>query len=105
MRYDRLKVHFMIQEATGIDVWRKPFTTLRAPIFFDLAVDPFERGQEGMNYNDWWYRRAFFAVPIQEIVGQTPDDLQGVPAAPEARQLHDRPGDGSTDEVRRRERR
>jgi len=71
IRYDRVKVHFMIQEAKGIDVWRKPFTTLRAPIFFDLAVDPFERGDEGMNYNDWWYRRAYLAVPIQNIVGRT----------------------------------
>ena len=71
VRFQRLKVHFMIQEATGIDVWRHPFTTLRAPIFFDLEVDPFERGQEGMNYNDWWYRRAYLAVPIQQIVAKT----------------------------------
>lgn len=71
LRYSRIKVHFMIQEATGIDVWRHPFTTLRAPIFFDLEIDPFERGQEGMGYNEWWYRRAFTLVPIQAIVGQT----------------------------------
>jgi arylsulfatase A-like enzyme len=71
LRYERLKIHFMIQEAVGIDVWRHPFTTLRAPIFFDLAIDPGERGQEGMGYNEWWYRRAFIAVPIQNIVGRT----------------------------------
>ena len=71
LRYQRLKIHFMIQEATGIDVWRRPFTRLRAPIFFDLEVDPFERGQEGMGYNEWWYRRSFMAVPIQNIVGKT----------------------------------
>jgi arylsulfatase A-like enzyme len=71
LRYQRMKINFMIQEATGLDVWRRPFTTLRAPIFFDLEVDPFERGQEGMGYNDWWYRRAFIAVPVQEIVGKT----------------------------------
>ncbi|MGA7882968.1 MAG: arylsulfatase [Terrimicrobiaceae bacterium] len=70
VRVGRVKAHFMIQEATGIDVWRRPFTTLRAPIFFDLEVDPFERGQEGMNYNDWWYRRSFLAVPLQNIVGK-----------------------------------
>ena len=64
LRHENLKVHFMIQEATGIDVWRRPFTTLRAPIFFDLAIDPGERAQEGMGYNDWWYRRSFIAVPI-----------------------------------------
>jgi arylsulfatase A-like enzyme len=70
LRYQRMKIHFMIQEATGIDVWRHPFTTLRAPIFFDLEVDPFERAQEGMGYNEWWYRRAFIAVPVQNIVGK-----------------------------------
>jgi arylsulfatase len=71
LRYERMKIHFMIQEATGIDVWRHPFTTLRAPIFFDLEIDPCERGQEGMGYNDWWYRRAFIGIPVQNIVGKT----------------------------------
>ncbi|TWT95689.1 hypothetical protein [Neorhodopirellula pilleata] len=46
-------------------------TTLLAPILFDLEVDPFERAQEGMGYVDWWYRRAFIAVPVQNIVGKT----------------------------------
>ena len=70
MRYTHLKIHFMIQNATGIDVWRKPFETLRGPIFFDLRSDPYERGQEGIGYNEWWYRHAFYAVPVQNIVGQ-----------------------------------
>ena len=71
VRVGRLKAHFLIQEATGIDVWRHPFTKLRAPIFFDLEIDPGERAQEGMGYNDWWYRRSFLAVPLQSIVGKT----------------------------------
>ena len=79
MRYQRLKVHFMIQESTGIDVWRRPFTTLRAPIFFDLAIDPFERGMEGMSYNEWWYRRSYLAVPIQNIVGKELMTFQAFP--------------------------
>ena len=58
----------MVQNATGVEVWRRPFETLRAPIFFDLRADPTERGMEGMGYNDWWYRRAFLAVPTQQIV-------------------------------------
>jgi arylsulfatase len=70
VRHGRLKVHFMVQNATGIDVWRKPFETLRAPIFFDLRSDPTERGQDGMGYDDWWYRHAFYAIPIQKIVGE-----------------------------------
>jgi arylsulfatase len=70
VRYDRLKMHFMVQNATGIDVWRKPFETLRAPLFFDLRSDPYERGQDGMGYDNWWYRHAFYAIPSQQIVGQ-----------------------------------
>ena len=69
-RYERIKVHFTIQRATGINVWREPFTTLRAPIFFDLEIDPFERGDVGFGYDRWWYERSFLAVPIQAIVGQ-----------------------------------
>jgi arylsulfatase len=69
VRYERIKIHFMVQNASGMDVWRTPFETLRAPIFFDLRSDPTERGQEGMGYNNWWYRHAFIAVPTQQIVG------------------------------------
>jgi arylsulfatase A-like enzyme len=71
VRVGGIKAHFMIQEATGFDVWRRPFTTLRAPILFDLEIDPGERGQEGIGYEDWMYRRAFVAVPLQTIVGKT----------------------------------
>ena len=92
VRYDRIKIHFMVQNATGIDVWRRPFETLRAPIFFDLRSDPTERGQEGMGYNDWWYRHAFIAMPTQQMVGELPHQLQGVPAPPAAGQLHRRQG-------------
>ncbi len=99
VRYDRLKVHFMVQNATGIDVWRKPFETLRAPIFFDLRSDPTERGQEGMGYNDWWYRHAFYAVPITGDRRQLPRQLQGVPAPPAAGQLHHRQGDRGAEQA------
>lgn len=34
LRYEHLKIHFMIQEATGLD----------------LSIDPGERGQEGRNF-------------------------------------------------------
>ncbi|WP_193210684.1 arylsulfatase [Luteolibacter marinus] len=79
VRSKRIKAHFMIQEATGIDVWRHPFTTLRAPIFFDLKIDPGERGDEGMNYNDWWYRRAYVLVPIQTEVARVLATFQEYP--------------------------
>jgi arylsulfatase len=69
-RYERIKMHFAIQEATGIDVWRRSFTELRAPVFYDLEIDPFERGDVGFGYDRWWYERAFIAVPAQAMVGK-----------------------------------
>ncbi len=50
MRQGRWKIHFMIREHTGLDLWRYPFTKLRAPMIFDLAVDPLEKGDRGMGY-------------------------------------------------------
>jgi arylsulfatase len=70
LRYERIKIHFTVQRATGIAVWREPFTTLRAPMFYDLEIDPFERGDTGFGYDRWWYERAFIALPIQAIVGR-----------------------------------
>lgn len=69
----------MIQEATGIDVWRHPFTILRAPLIFDLKIDPGERGDEGMNYNDWWYRRAYVLVPVQQEVARVMGTFKAFP--------------------------
>jgi arylsulfatase A-like enzyme len=68
-RYENLKLHFMIQNATGFDVWRKPFEVLRLPLFFDLRSDPAERGREGMGYETWAYRHVFYGYPIPEMVG------------------------------------
>ena len=92
MRYTHLKIHFMIQNATGIDVWRKPFETLRGPIFFDLRSDPSERGQEGIGYNEWWYRHASLRRTCPEYRRRLPTELRAIPAPPEARQLHRRQG-------------
>lgn len=69
-RYERVKIHFAVQRATGIDVWREPFVALRAPVFFDLDVDPFERGNVGFGYDRWWYERSYLALPAQAIVGR-----------------------------------
>jgi arylsulfatase A-like enzyme len=69
-RYDRVKIHFTVQRATGIAVWREPFTTLRAPLIFDLEIDPFERGDVGFGYDRWWYERAFIALPAQALVAR-----------------------------------
>lgn len=69
LRYGNYKAHFMIQEATGYDVWRTPFTKLRAPILFDLRSDSSERGMEGLGHEAWQEQRGYWSVPVQNMIG------------------------------------
>lgn len=71
MRYDRWKVVFMEQQSSKMGVWMYPFVKLRAPLIFDLRMDPFERAQHNANdYYTWMEERAqFIAVGAQAIAG------------------------------------
>ena len=95
LRYDNWKLVFMEQRAPGtLRVWAEPFTTLRVPKIFNLRTDPYERADITSNtYYDWLLDHVFLLVPAQDYVGQVPDDLQGLPAAPEGRELQPRRGD------------
>jgi arylsulfatase A-like enzyme len=97
LRYDNWKVTFLKQEAEGLKVWQEPFTPLRAPLLTNLRMDPFERAEEenAMGYQRWYMERMFMIAPAGAYVGPVAAELQGVPAAPEARQLQPRPRDGS----------
>jgi len=57
-------------EHTGLDVWKREFTNLRAPNVYNLQADPFERGTESFEYPKWMAERAFLIVPAQALVGQ-----------------------------------
>src|SRR5207342_318977 len=71
LRYDQWKIVFAEQKAHGAEVWREPFTTLRAPKIFNLRSDPFEIGEhEGMDWNRWWVEHVFLLVPAQQYVAQ-----------------------------------
>jgi arylsulfatase A-like enzyme len=72
MRYQRYKLVFMEQRAQGMAVWRDPFVRLRAPLLFDLRMDPFERAAtDANNYNVWWEAIGqIAAVPAQQITGR-----------------------------------
>ena len=54
-RDERFKYHFVIQQATGMNVWRMPLTPVRAPIMIDLKTDPYENSWDGSAY---WERFA-----------------------------------------------
>ncbi|MEC4727404.1 hypothetical protein HWQ46_17810 [Shewanella sp. D64] len=79
MRYSRWKLHFNIQESTGIDVWRDPFTKLRAPLLFDMETDPFERGDTGFGYDKWWYEHSFIMMPALAEIGKMKATLAAYP--------------------------
>ena len=84
----------MEQRAHGLDVWQEPFVPLRVPKIYNLRTDPFERADVDaiVFYEKWMADRAFVLVPAQVIVAEFLQDVRGVPAAAEARQLQHRPG-------------
>jgi arylsulfatase A-like enzyme len=72
LRVDNWKVHFMVQNAHGLGVWKQPFQSLRGPDLYNLRSDPFERATEdaSMFYDKWLADRSFVLVPAQAIVGE-----------------------------------
>ena len=59
------------------------------PMIGNLRMDPFERAwHEGIGYPRWQFDHMFMFAPAGLLRRQVAAELQGVPAAPEAR-----PGD------------
>ena len=60
VRYEDVKVHFMIQEHHGFEVWKKPYTPLAWPSLVNLRMDPFERAMhESIGYAPWAVQRMY----------------------------------------------
>ncbi len=70
VRIQNWKIAFKEQDHTGLNVWRRDFTNLRAPKIYNLRSDPFERGPESFEYDKWMADRAFLIVPSQAVVAQ-----------------------------------
>ena len=70
MRIDRFKIVFAEQRATGFDVWREPLVALRVPKLFDLHADPFERGEEGVGFDNWYFEQIPFMYLAQAALAQ-----------------------------------
>jgi hypothetical protein len=81
LRVGNWKVHFAVQRAHGLGVWREPLVSLRAPLMVNLRSDPFERGPEDASvfYDKWMADRAFLLVPAQAIVGEFLDTFKEFP--------------------------
>jgi len=72
-------VVFKEQDNKGIGVWRGEFTNLRVPKLFELRADPFERGDESIQYEKWQVGRAFIFVPAQALVAQWLESFKEFP--------------------------
>ncbi len=71
LRYNHYKVVFAEQRAHGVEVWREPFTFLRAPKVFNLRSDPFEVGDHlTIGWERYWVEHLWVFVPAQVIVGE-----------------------------------
>ncbi len=79
VRVENWKVVFKSQDHEGVGVWRQPFTELRAPLLFNLRSDPFERGDTSMEYEKWFFDRAFVVVPSQAVVANWLESFQEFP--------------------------
>jgi arylsulfatase len=88
-RYNKWKISFLTQSATGIDVWDKAYTVHRFPIIADLRADPFERAygrtdaagmtSASFNYDNWHFRRGYLLVPAQVYVGKFLESFKEFP--------------------------
>ena len=97
LRYEQWKAVFLEQKAEGFSVWQQPMVQLRLPMLFNLRSDPFERAQhESGDYVRWFIEHAFVLVPAQAHRGAASRELPAVSAAPEARLILGRAGDGET---------
>ena len=106
LRFDNWKVVFMEQRVEGtLRIWAEPFVPLRVPKLFNLRTDPFERADITSNtYYDWFLYHDYIAAGRIGDRRAVPGDVQGVPAAAEARLVLARSG-AATDEGGRQRRR
>ena len=73
------KVSFKEQYHTGLDVWKRDFTNLRAPNLYNLRADPFERSTESFEYGRWMAERMFLIVPAQAIAARWLESFKEFP--------------------------
>ena len=56
---DRWKAIYLEPKTHGSRIWLDELVELKAPLLFDLRMDPFEKALETNTYYDWYTRRIF----------------------------------------------
>ena len=96
LRYDQWKVTFLRQNAHGLHVWQRAVRGAARP----AARQPAQRSVRARRVRGLWLQPVVRGAHVPVRAGRrlrrpVAAELQGVPAAPEARQLQPRPRDGS----------
>ena len=95
LRYDQWKAVFMEQKAHGFDVWAQPLIPLRLPVAVQPALRSVRAGPaRGRRLCAVVRRARLRARPGAGDRRPAPDELPAVSAAPEARLVRGRAGDG-----------
>jgi arylsulfatase A-like enzyme len=79
VRVGDLKIHFLINENKGRDVWAREFTNLRIPLVFNLRSDPFERADESAMIFET-SNQLYFIVPAQAVVSKWLETFKEFPS-------------------------
>jgi arylsulfatase len=80
MRVGDWKIVFLENNNTGLEIFEAPpLVARRAPKFFNLPADPFERADSSINYGDWKAHRIFIMVPAQAIVAKWLESFKEFP--------------------------
>jgi len=80
VRVGRWKFVFAAQRAQLMAIWREPFVQLRAPLIFDLRMDPYERAEEESNvYNRWHQQNQYLLGLVLPAVVQFVASFQEFP--------------------------
>jgi arylsulfatase A-like enzyme len=89
------KIVFIENNHTGLAIWDQGLNHLRAPNFYNLLADPFERGDTSFLYPDWKAHRAFIVVPAQALVAKWLESFKEFP-------IRQKPASFNLDEVMRK---
>ena len=94
LRFDNWKVVFMEQRVHGtLQIWAEPFVACACPSSTTCGPTRTSAPTSTSNtYYDWLFENDYLALAATALVGAVPADVRGVPAAPEGRELHHRPG-------------
>ncbi len=70
IRHGRWKSVYIEQNNEGFDIWRKEFTKLRLANIYDMYIDPFERADKSLNYDNWLMHHIYLDYGTTAIVAK-----------------------------------